>query len=565
MAATLLGLIPCGFYIPLSGQGPGDRLPSSPTMPNVGFMHGVPKDYTAILGPIEIRTGEISLDAKQDTQGPDPAIKTSKYWFQSPTGVVRYFSPDHTKILWEGRYRELSLIALISETSDGKDHVSIPVGSLWATSVSVDTAPAVTPLMGSDISIPKLVGGFWNVEAIDADYNAKREVSSQTGTFRFIDSQPVTLPAARLTMPSCQLDATLAFKSVPQSTTAFDFKLGESQLVINSGRFASAALVRPSATRLDCTGFHAVLATVTTGVLTADISAKDITFRSSITAATGAFLAKIGGPLAIPAIGRGRLSTTSIEATTLRAPDAATIDQLSVAGLRFVTHVTPGAANFRTLANDVGNTLALPDFLSPEQQQLKEIAATAAALTELTKTTSDVLVHIPGDEINVLVAAKLKEVGIPNAISFGFGKQEILAFVPAPRANSPVSLVLHLAAAIEDTYVSVRTSVSFAPLSSLSSTQIGPGKTTLAQLAGYLLAKLAPVINPLTKLDTEIKVPIPTNDVYPVDLTKTIHDDATGANITITSDKTKVAVAIPQKALLIDPDGLHLLLHVDVN
>jgi hypothetical protein len=39
--------------------------------------------------------------------------------------------------------------------------------------------------------------------------------------------------------------------------------------------------------------------------------------------------------------------------------------------------------------------------------------------------------------------------------------------------NSPISLVLHLAAAIEDTYVSVLRLVSFAPLSSLNKTFLG--------------------------------------------------------------------------------------------
>jgi hypothetical protein len=52
---------------------------------------------------------------------------------------------------------------------------------------------------------------------------------------------------------------------------------------------------------------------------------------------------------------------------------------------------------------------------------------------------------------------------------------------------------------------------------------------------------------------------------YPLDLTKTINDDKTGAVIDVKATKTTISVSVPQKVLLIDPDGLHLLLHVDVN
>src|ERR1019366_1584483 len=100
-------------------------------------------------------------------------------------------------------------------------------------------------------------------------------------------------------------------------------------------------------------------------------------------------------------------------------------------------------------------------------------------------------------------------------------------------------------------------------ISSWGSAQIGPGKRTLAEISAYLLAKLASIIGPLTKLDTEIRVPIPTNNVYPVDLSKTIHDDKSDATIDVKATKTQVSVSIAQKALLIDTDGLHVLVHVN--
>ncbi len=196
-------------------------------------MHGVSTDFPVNMGPIEIRTGAISLDAKLDAQGPDPAIKSFKYWLQSPAGIVRYYSPDHTKVVWEGKYRELRLIALTSSAAEGKNHVSIPVGSLWVSSLSVENAPAVMPLMGSDVSLPRLVGGFWNVAAIEADFNAKGDKSSHAGRVRFIDSQSVTLRAAKLPCRAASLTRHLRscrFLKVPKS---FDFKLGEAGLELS--------------------------------------------------------------------------------------------------------------------------------------------------------------------------------------------------------------------------------------------------------------------------------------------------------------------------------------------
>jgi hypothetical protein len=418
-------------------------------------------------------------------------------------------------VLWDGHYTNLKLVATIFEDSEGKHQVSIPMGSFWATSISIENAPQTAPVMGSEISIGKLVAGFWNPEAVQAEYNSKSQVSAQSGTLRFVSSQSIKLEEAKVSMPSCQLDARLDFSSIPLGKTSFDFKLGDSGLILHDGRFASPGITRTIPARLDCKDFHAVLSSFRTGRLVADISPSEIKFKTSITDAGGAFLARIGAQPEVPVIGQGRLSTVAIEAPSLRKPDEATIGQVAIGGLQFSSSIIPTIANFRRLANDIGNSLALPDFLSPEQQQLKAIQDSADALTKLSNSAADVLVHIPATEVKFLTDQKLKELGIRKIIDFGFGKQEILAFIPASGTNSPVSLALHLAISIGDTYVSVRPSISFATLSSFSSAQVSSGKRTPEQLAEFLAVKLGPIAKPLTTLDTQIKIPIPTNNVYP--------------------------------------------------
>jgi hypothetical protein len=56
IAASLCALMPCVLETRLASQTSGDMLPAPPSMPPVGLMHGVPKDYPVILGPIEIRS-----------------------------------------------------------------------------------------------------------------------------------------------------------------------------------------------------------------------------------------------------------------------------------------------------------------------------------------------------------------------------------------------------------------------------------------------------------------------------------------------------------------------------
>jgi hypothetical protein len=517
------------------------------------------------FGSISIHTLDDFSRAASKDSGPDPATKTTQYWFESPKGLIRYYSPDHSSILWEGSFTHLKLSAVVSEDSEGKRRLRIPVGSLWIPSLSVATPPAATHVMGATISFKKFLGDTWNSEVIDEVYNSKAEVVSQSGNIRFAISQPTRLSAAKVSIPTCQIDSSLDFDSVATSPAVFDLKLGESSLVLNEGHFASTALARTDTSRLDCTGFHTALSNFRTTTILTDISPSQIKFNTTVASANGAFLANIGGPVALPIIGRGRLTSTAVDTVTTRRDDSATIDQMSISGLNYVSTATPTAATFRTLANDIASSLALPDFLSPEQQQLKAIDETTEALNQLSGSAADVLVNIPSVEIKFLTAKKLKDLGIPRLIDFGFGKQEILAFVPAPAANSPVSLVLHLALAVGDTYLSVRPSISFAALSGLTSNQLGPGKRTPMEIASFLGKQLAPITTPLTTLDTQIKVPIPTSNVAPVDLTKTIHDDKTNAVIDVKATKTTIAVSVPRKALLIDSDGLHLLAHVDVN
>jgi hypothetical protein len=419
--------------------------------------------------------------------------------------------------------------------------------------------------MGATISFKKFLADSWNSEAIDEVYNSNSQVVSQSGNMRFAVSQPLKLSAAKVSVPSCQLDSALDFDSLATSQAVFDLKFGEASLVLNEGHFAAAALSRTDASRLDCTKFHTALASFKTTPIQADISPTQVKFRTTVASANGAFLANIGHPVALPVIGRGRLTTTAIETVTTRGDDGSTIDEVSISGLKYASTGTPTVATFRSLANDIARSLALPDFLSPEQQQLTAIDKTTEALNQLSGSAADVLVHIPSVEIKFLTDKKLKDMGIPKLIDFGFGKQEILAFVPAPATNSPVSLVLHLAIDVDDTYLSVRPSISFATLSALTSIQVGRGKRTPGEIGLFLARQLAPIITPLTTLDTQIKVPIPTNNIYPVDFTKTTHDDKTNAVIDVKATKAKIAVSVPRKALLIDPDGLHLLAHVDVN
>jgi len=522
--------------------------------------------FKVILGPFEITTGdEFSQEASTEAQGPDPALKVRNYWFHSPSGVIRYYAPDHSKVLWQGPYKDrLTLSAMVSEGSDGKTQVTIPVGSLWLSSISIDNPPEVEPVMGSTISIPKLEAGAWNAEEIQAQYTAGHVVESQTGTLRFVSVQSFALPAAKLSMPLCELAGSVNFNSVPQSATSFDFRLGEASIVLNKGRFAAVAIKKQERSKLDCQSFHSAIESFNTGALTADISPTEVKLRTSIPRATGLFLARIGAGGPLPLVGRGRVALDSIEASSPRKTNEAIFGQPSLSGLRYVSAVSPTVANARSVANDVGSTLNLPDFLSPEQQQLKAIDDTAQALTAIAQTTSDVLVHVPGDEVNYLVARKLKEIGIPKVISFGFGKQEVLAFIPASTASNPTALTLHLALSVGDTYLSIRPSIYFGAIGNFTSAQTGSGKKSVDDLRAYLEKQLAPLLNPLTKFDTNIKVPIPTDNVYPLDLTNTIIDPTTGATINVKATKAQVGVSIPQKALLIDPGGFHLLLHVDV-
>jgi hypothetical protein len=333
-------------------------------------------------------------------------------------------------------------------------------------------------------------------------------------------------------------------------------------LTLYEGRFVAPALASATPTRMDCSAFHAALASFRLSPLSAEITPTDIRFKTSLPEASLAFLAKSAAEESVPVIGRGRVSG-SIEASSPRTPDSALIDQVSISGLQFATTVIPNTQSYRSLANDLGRALALPDFLSPEQQQLKAIEDTADALSRLSGASSpDVLAHIPAIDLKLLADQKLEQLGLPKLIGFGFGKQEILAYVPAARANSLASVILHLAVSIGDTYVSVRPSISFAALASFRSSQIGEGKKTPDQIMAFLEKQLAPVVTPLTSGNTEIKIPIPTNDVVPLDLTKRTTDARTGATIDVKSLTTAVTVSVPQRALLIDSDGLHLLAHV---
>lgn len=539
-------------------------LPPEPTMAT--DLHAVGTEYKLEFGSLIIRPGsEYNAIETRNENGIGGGSSTTHIWFISRTGQLQYFSPDHARVIWEGGYTDLKLVATLSIDADGKRQLDIPAGSLWVRSIVINNPPPTASVMGANIAISKLSAGFWNPDPVRVGYDTTSQVSSQVGALRFLTSQQIKLQAAKLSVPSCQLAASLDFDSAPPSQTAFDYKLGDSILTIHNGRFVSSAFARRAPTRIDCTTFHTVLTSIATGPLIAEISPSDIEFRSSIISARGAFLAKLGGEPSLPVIGRGRVSTTAIEASTSRASDDPEIDRMSVGGLQFISAAPPGVSNYRRLANDIGVTLALPDFLSPDQQQLKAIDDTSDALSKLSLTTSDVLVHVPGTEINALIAQKLKEIGIPRLISFGFSKQEVLAFIPSPSVNSPVSLALHMAVSVGDTFVSIRPSVSFAPLSNFSSSQLGPGKKSLADIASYWTKKLSPILKPLTTLNTEIKIPIPTSDVEPVDLTKSITDPTTGITIDVKSTKTTISIAIPQKVLLIDPDGLHLLVHVDVN
>jgi hypothetical protein len=516
------------------------------------------------FGSISIHTLDDFSRSASKVNGVDPAATTTQYWLESPKGLIRYYSPDHSSVLWEGRFTHLKLSAVLSVDSEGRRSVRIPAGSLWIPSISIASPPASAPVIGATVSFKRFLGDTWNSEVIEEVYNSKSEVVSQSGNIRFSVSQPTRLSAAKVSIPSCHLDSSLDLDSIATSPAVFDLKLGESSLVLNEGHFAGTVLARTDASRLDCTSFHAALANFRTTSILTDISPSQVKFKTTVASANGVFLANIGGPALLPVIGRGRL-TTAVETVTPRSDDSATIDHLSISGFTYTTSVPSTAATFRSLANDIGRSLALPDFLSPEQQQLKAIGETTEALNQLSGSAADVLVHIPSAKIKLLTDKKLTELGIPKLIDFGFGQQEILAFVPAPALNSPVSLVLHLALAVGDTYLSVRPSISFAALSTLTSNQIGPGKRTPIEFASFLAKQLAPITTPLTTLDTQIKVPIPTSNVVPVDLSKTIHDDKTNAIIDVKASKTTIAVSVPRKALLIDSDGLHLLAHVDVN
>jgi hypothetical protein len=563
-SALVFALSPVVINAPLDGQN--RTVPTAPNLPT-GFMHAVPKDFKVILGPFEITTGnEFSSEASTEAQGPDPAVKVRDYYFQSPVGAIRYYAADHSKVLWEGHYSGnggLKLSSILSETQDGKAHVKIPAGSLWMSAIVIDNPPQVEPVIGATVAVPKLQGSAWNTEEIQSDYTARHEVESQAGTLRFASAQSFTLPSANLSMPVCDLRGQVSFASIPQTETSFDYRLGQETLFLSKGRFSAAAFKKHDPSRLDCKSFNSAVEMLDTATLTADISATDVKLRTSISRAAGVFLARIGAG-ELPLLGRGRVSVDSIEAVSPRSPAGAVFGQPSVSGFHYTSALLPSVANFRAVANDVGSALNLPDFLSPEQQQLKAINDTEQALTSLSQSTPDVLVHVPGDEINYLVGRKLKEIGIPKAISFGFGKQEVLAFIPASTASNPTALTLHLALSVGDTYLSVRPSIYFGSVGSFSSAQIGAGKKSTDDLAAFLQKQLAPLINPLLKFDTNIKVPIPTNNVYPLDLTNTITDAATGATINVKAAKTQIGIAIPQKALMIDPGGLHLLLHVDV-
>jgi hypothetical protein len=275
-------------------------------------MHEVTKDFKLILGPFEITTGdEFSAEASTPAQGPDPAVKVRNYWFKSPVGVIRYYSPDHSKVLWEGHYKgRLKLSAVLSEGSDGKAQVTIPVGSLWLSSISIDNPPEVEPVIGSTISIPKLEAGAWNAEEIQAQYTARHEVESQTGTLRFVSLQSFALPAAKLSMPLCDLADNVNFNSVPQSETSFDFHLGQASIILNKGRFTAAAIKKQERSQLNCQSFHSAIESFDTSALTADISPAEVKLKTSIPRATGLFL----GTRMFPSTPRNSLKTnTSLE------------------------------------------------------------------------------------------------------------------------------------------------------------------------------------------------------------------------------------------------------------
>jgi hypothetical protein len=554
IALSFLALTPPLIYTPLQSQSP-------PQIPPNG--RAVESGFKLDIGSLGIETTDDFSSITKSEVDVEPDKKTSKLWFQSHAGVLRAYSPDRSAVLWQGKYDTLKLALTLTDSSDGKSHqMTIAPSSLWASSISIQTPPTVLPIMGGTVTLPKLTAKFWNSQSISASYDSQSHVSSQTGSLRFDTQQVVKLPGANFSLPTCEIEKALDLSSSAGNSVGFEYALNEATLTLNNGYFYASEVNATDASELNCGRFHANIDNFSSGQIMVEVKPDSIQVKSSISQANGSFLAATGEKIPIPVIGMGKATVASLSASCERKPDVVTINQMTVAGLNFLSSRKPTALNFRSIANDVADNLALPDFLSPQQQQLKAIRATADQLKQLTRP--DVLAHVPATEIKMLVNEKLKEIGISKLISFDFGKQEVLAFVPSAQANSSISLALHLAISIEDTYASVRPSVSFAPVSAFSSRQLSGARHTPDEFLAFLDAQLAPIVGPLRKFDTEIKVPIPTVPAVPLNFGGPITDDKTGATIKVTTARKDLVVSVPYKAFLIDSDGLHLMAQVDI-
>lgn len=552
--AFFLPYIPAPVHTSLESQSP-------PLIPPNG--RAVESGFKLDFGSLGIETTDEFSSITRSEMDVEPNKKTSKLWFQSHAGVIRAYSPDRTAILWQGKYDTLKLALTLSDSSDGKTHdVTIPPSSIWISSISIQTPPKILPIMGGTVTLPKLTAKAWNPQPISATYDSQSRVSSQTGSLYFQTSQVVKLPGANFSLPACEIDRSLDLSSSPGTSVGFEYALSEGTLTLNKGHFYAAALTANDASILNCGTFHANIHDFSSGQIFVEVQPDQIQVKSSVLHATGSFLAKTGQNISVPIIGMGRAAIASLSASCERKPDNVTVNQLTVAGLDFLSNRKPTASSFRSIADDVAEDLDLPDFLSPTQQQLKAIRATAEQLLQLSRP--DVLVHVPATDIKMLVNDKLKDIGISKVISFDFGKQEILAFVPSAQVNSPISLALHLAISIEDSYASVRPSVTFAPLSSFSTSQLRGAGHTPGELLAFLDTQLAPIVGPLQKFDTEIKIPIPTSPTVPLAFGPPFTDPTTNATISVASAKKDLVIEIPHKAYLIDPDGLHLMVQVDV-
>src|SRR5438093_801445 len=85
-------------------------LPAPPTL--AVQRHAVPKGYVVEFGPFSIQTGdEYGTEESRNETGIRAGSTTTRIWFASHLGRLRYYSADHTSTLWEAQYTDLKLVA----------------------------------------------------------------------------------------------------------------------------------------------------------------------------------------------------------------------------------------------------------------------------------------------------------------------------------------------------------------------------------------------------------------------------------------------------------------------